>query len=222
MRIIVDYRERPSGIVKELVKHDLEVDVMQLSVADFILKTKNSEGNLETVGIEKKTQSDFLSSIADKRIVKQLVDLKREFTLPILIIEGFDNMYALRNFHPNAIRGMLASIAVDLQVPIIYTRNVRDTAAFIATVAKRLEKPHRDISLVHNRRAMSLTDQQEIVLESLPGVGRTLAKSLLQYFGSVRSVVLASVEDLQKVEKIGKKKAQAIRDVLDKSYQKES
>lgn len=218
MKIVVDYRERPSGIIAELGRLGFDVEVKALILADFVLKTKDSEGNLQTVGIERKTQEDFLASIVDKRLVKQLMDLKEQFSMPLLIIEGDANVYMLRQFHPNAIRGMLIAIALDLQVPVIYSRNVRDTASIIATVAKRLEKPHRDISLMQKRRPTSVKEQQEFLVESLPGVGAKLAKSLLKEFGSVRAVFLASVDDLQRVEKIGKKKASQIRLVIDTQY----
>ena len=215
MKVVVDYRERPSGIVPELAKHNLDVEVKALILADFVLKTKDRDGNVQTVGIERKTQEDFLASIVDKRLIKQLIDLKEQFSMPLLIIEGEENMYMLRHFHPNAIRGMLIAIALDLQVPVVYTRNMRDTASVIATVARRLEKPHHDISLLQKRRPTTLKDQQEFLVESLPGVGPKLAKSLLKEFGSPKAVFLASVEELQKVEKIGKKKAHEIRRVVD-------
>jgi len=53
------------------------------------------------------------------------------------------------------------------------------------------------------------------LLESLPGVGATLAKSLLREFGSVEKVMNASLKDLQKVDKLGPKKAEKIKEVLD-------
>ena len=66
--------------------------------------------------------------------------------LPLLIIEGSENIYSLRNFHPNSIRGMLASIAIDFQIPILFTRNIKDTAALLTIIVQRLEKPIKNIS----------------------------------------------------------------------------
>ena len=122
-KIIADQRERNSGIIKELVKKDLEVDIKQLMIADYVIQTKNNDGDTIEVGIERKTQNDFINSIIDKRILKQLIVLKENFSVPLLIIEGNKNIYNLRKFHPNAIRGMLASIALDYQIPIIFTKN---------------------------------------------------------------------------------------------------
>lgn len=215
MKVIVDYRERPSGIVVHLAKLNIEVEVKSLLVADFIISTENSEGKTQLVGIEKKTRNDFLNSVIDKRLIKQLIDLKEQFELPLLVIEGSQNFYTLRRFHPNAIRGMLAAIAIDLKIPILYTRNVRDTAALIGVISKRLSGPHRDISLMHKKKPLTLKEQQQFVIESLPGVGPTVASNLLSYFGSVEKVFNASKDDLQKVGKIGKKRAEVIRQVIE-------
>src|SRR3989344_2924379 len=131
-QIIVDHRERSSGIIKELIKKGIDPEIKQLISADFIIPTKDRSGNIHNVGVEKKTMNDFLNSIIDKRIIQQLIALKENFSIPLLIIEGEENIYKIRNFHPNAIRGMLASIAIDMQIPILYTRNYRDTASLLA------------------------------------------------------------------------------------------
>src|SRR3989344_6168327 len=140
-KIIVDHRES-KGIIKELAK-DNEIEVKQIHTADFIIHGTTTEGNELVIGIERKTKEDFLASIIDRRIVTQLSMLKENFKHPILIIEGTSNIYRIRNFHPNAIRGMLASIAIDYKIPILNTRNYRDTSSLITIMAKRLEKPKK-------------------------------------------------------------------------------
>ena len=217
-KVIVDYRESNSGIIKELVKKDIEVEKQQLITADFVIQTKDLNNEIQTVGVERKKQNDFINSIIDKRIINQLINLKENFTVPLLIIEGSENIYEMRKFHPNAIRGMLVSIAVDYQIPIIHTRNYRDTAALLAVIAKRLEKPKKLISLLKKRKPLSLIEHQELILESLPGVGPKIAKSLLERFKTVKNVINANEKDLQLVEKIGKKKSAEIKRVLEVKY----
>ncbi|MDP1695137.1 MAG: ERCC4 domain-containing protein [Candidatus Woesearchaeota archaeon] len=217
-KIIVDHRERASGIIPELAKHDLEVEVKQLVTADFIIQTIDSNGVIHNVGVEKKTQTDFLNSIIDKRIITQLVMLKENFSVPLLIIEGEDNIYQLRNFHPNAIRGMLAAIAIDFQIPILHTKNFRDTASLLAIIAKRLEKPSRVMSLLAKRKSLTKKQQQEYFMEALPSVGPTLAKNLLNKFKSIKNIMNATEEELQEVDKIGKKKAKEIKELIEHIY----
>ncbi len=215
-KILIDNRE-PKELIRELAK-DTDIEVKQLITADFIIQTKNKEGKEITVGIERKTINDFSNSIIDKRLLQQLIYLKDNFNIPLLVIEGEENIYMIRNFHPNAIRGMLSSIAIDFQIPILQTKNYRDTASLIRVIAKRLEKPSSIISLLKKRKPLTLKEQQEYLISSLPLVGPILAKSLLTHFKSVKNIINASSEELQKVEKLGPKKAKLIKDVIDKEY----
>lgn len=220
-KIIADYRERTSGIVKELARKGLDVELQQLVIADFVIQTKNLDGSIINVAIERKTVNDFLNSIIDKRLISQLMEMKKFFTTSILIIEGEENIYQIRNFHPNAIRGMLATLAVDFQVPMISTKNIRDTAGFLEILANRLEKNRSVVSLLKKPRALTLKEQQEALIMSLPGVGPHLARNLLGKFGSVKKVLSATDIQLQKVDKIGEKKAAQIRKVIDSLYNAE-
>lgn len=219
MKIIIDHREKTSKIPKELIKNKIGFEVKQLAIADFIIQGKDPEGKTQNIGIERKTQQDFINSIIDKRIINQLIVLKENFDFPLLIIEGSENLYKIRNFHPNAIRGMLTSIAVDYQIPIIYTKNHRDTAAMLIVIAKRLEKPKRLIGLLKKRKPLTTKEQQELIIESLPGIGPTLAKNLLAKFKNVKKIINAKEEKLQKVDKIGPKKAKEIKKVLEEIYE---
>lgn len=216
-RIIVDYRE-DKRIVKELYKHNIDVEIKSLISADYVMQVKDIENNVKELAIERKVINDFLNSIIDKRILNQLIAMKENFPLQLLIIEGEENIYAIRGFHPNSIRGMLSSIAIDYQIPILYTKNYRDTAAYLALIAKRLEKPKRHIGLVSKRKPLTLKEQQEYIIEGLPGVGPTLAKSLLKKFKTVKNVINAKENRLKKIEKIGEKKSKVLRGVLDAEY----
>src|SRR5256885_15420398 len=57
---------------------------------------------------------------------------------------------------------------------------------------------------------MSLEQRQRFVVEGLPSIGETLARGLLERFGSVRAVFSATEEELKKVPKIGDIKAAEI------------
>lgn len=217
-KIFVDHRERSSGVIKELIKREIEVIEKQLVLADFVIKTKNLNGEILTVGVERKTINDFLNSIIDRRIISQLINLKKHFDTPLLILEGEENIYQIRNFHPNAIRGMLASIAIDFNIPILHTRNNKDTANLLVIIAKRLEKPRSLPSLLKKRKPLTLKQQQEFLIESLPGIGPTISKSLLNRFKTIKKIINATEEELKEVEKIGPKKIENLKKVLENRY----
>jgi len=216
--LIIDNKER--NIIRELDKRKAKFKVEQIST-DFIIQGQDQEKNILSIGVERKTQQDFLNSIIDKRIINQLIFLKENFSIPLLIIEGEENIYELRNFHPNAIRGMFASIALDFQIPILYTKNHKDTTSLLLTILKRLEKPKRHISLLKKRKPLTLKEQQEYIIESLPLIGPTLSKSLLKKFKTVKKIINAKPEQLQKIKKLGPKKVQKIQEVITKNYKSE-
>ncbi len=201
--IYVDKREKL--LIKELAKRNLNFEEKDLPI-DIVVNN---------IGIERKTQHDFLNSIIDKRIFEQLSLLKDLFDKQIIIIEGDENLYELRQMHPNAIRGMFAAISVDYQIPIVFTKNIRDTASFIELLEKR--NPQEN-SLLKKKKPKEISYYQQLIIETLPGIGAKLAKNLLKEFKTVRNVFNASVSELQKVAKIGKKKAKAIFELLNKEF----
>lgn len=217
-KVIIDNRENNQQIIRELVKQNIDIEKKQLVSADFIIQSKTADNKIIEVGVERKSNNDFLNSIIDKRIIQQLIVLKENFSFPLLIIEGSENIYKIRNFHPNAIRGMLTAIAIDFQIPIIYTKSYRDTASFLSIIAKRLENPRRAISLLKKRKPLTIKEQQEYIIESFPGIGPTLSKSLLKQFNTIKNIINATEEELVKIEKIGPKKTKKIKEVIDKNY----
>jgi Fanconi anemia group M protein len=212
IKIFADFREKGSGVIKELIEKDVELKLDALPNADYILSSR--------VGVEFKTVEDFVQSIIDGRLLQQIKSLKNDFERPLLVIEGIEDIYSVRNVHANAIRGMLAAISVGYGVPILYTKNFRDTASLLNIIAKReQEETGKDFSLHPQKKALSIKEQQEYIVSSLPGVGSALAKPLLKHFKSVKNIINAEQKELEKVEKIGKKKAEKIRDILDMEYQ---
>jgi len=211
VKIFADYREKASGVIKELVDLDAEIKLESLKNADYILSSR--------VGVEFKTVPDFVDSIIDGRLLQQIKELKQNFERPLVVIEGTEDVYSMRNVHANAIQGMLATITVSYGIPVLYTKSFKETASLLNIIAKReQEETSKDFTLHGEKKAMSLKDWQEYVVSALPGVGGTLAKPLLKKFKTVKKVINAKQEQLEKVEKIGPKKAERIREVVEKEY----
>ena len=212
IKIFADYREKGSGAIKDLIELEVELKLDALPNADYILSSR--------VGVEVKTVEDFVGSVIDGRLLQQIKNLRNNFERPLLIIEGMDDIYSVRNVHANAIRGMLAAISVSYGIPILYTKNFKDTAQLLNIIAKReQEETGSDFSLHPEKKALSIKEQQEYIISSLPGVGSVLSKPLLKYFKSVKNVINAEQKELEKVEKIGKKKAEKIKDIVEREYQ---
>jgi Fanconi anemia group M protein len=171
----------------------------------------------DRVCIEKKIIKDFIQSITDKRLFQQLRAMKDNFERPILIIEGEESLYGY--LHPNIIRGALAAITVDLSIPILWTRDLADTAGLVYWIAKREQiDEKREVSLRNKRVPETLKEQQEYLISSLPGISLVRAEALLEHFKTPKNVFNASAKELKEVKGIGEKIAEKIKEVIEKEH----
>ncbi|MEM4648083.1 MAG: ERCC4 domain-containing protein [Candidatus Pacearchaeota archaeon] len=210
--IIADKREKNSLIISELKARGINVKEDILSVGDYII------GNII---IERKTISDFITSMINKRLIKQVINLKEtEFENKLIILEGFDeeDIYGRGNLNDNAIRGMILSIILEHKIPIIFTKDYIDTTNFLEVLYKRLKKKPREISLVSKPKFYTIYEQQEFIIESFPGIGKTLAREILKKFRTIKSFVNANISELMSVKKLGEKKARKIKKILETEY----
>ena len=79
-RIVVDERERRSGIPDLLRQAGAIIDFAQLKVGDYVVSPKTA--------IERKTIQDLLNSIYDGRLFVQCSQLNEHYAKPVLIVEG--------------------------------------------------------------------------------------------------------------------------------------
>ena len=208
--IYVDYREKNSNIMRELDKINCEVKVRTMGVGYYQIT--------DDIIIERKTIDDFSKSITDKRLYQQAKELSNNCQKPLMIIEG-ENIYHTF-LHPNAIRGALATIALDFKIPIIQTQNETDTAFMLKRIALREKDKDnkKPVSIRTQTKPVTLPEQQLFITESLPGIGPVSAKNLLRHFKNVKNIVNASKNELKDVEGIGEKTATNIIDVTQREF----
>ncbi|MEM7827020.1 MAG: ERCC4 domain-containing protein [Candidatus Aenigmatarchaeota archaeon] len=208
-KIIYDSREGKSLVIQNL-KERCILDESLLAAGDFILSDR--------VCCERKTTHDFVNSITDRRLFEQIVKIKRNFVLPILLIEGnelYDN-----NINPDAIRGALASVAVDLRVPILWTRTPKETADMLYTIAKHEQfKEKRAIRIRGDKKPKTIRQQQEYLVGALPGIDFVKSRNLLKHFKCPEFLFTASEKELKKVDGIGKVLARRIREIVETEYE---
>ncbi len=209
--IFADYREKGLGIIKQLSDQGIKVELSRLEVADYLLSDR--------VAVEYKTVKDFADSIIDGRLLSQLSNLKK-YERPLIVIQGEEDIYSQRKIHPNAIRGALSTILVSYGIPIIQTRNTRETAGLFLIIARREADPSKKDFAPHTAKPLADAEVQEYIVGAFPGVGPVLAKPLLKEFKSIKNFVNASEDELKKVKLIGEKKAHRIREIADKKYEK--
>ena len=208
--ILVDSREN-ADLIKQLFRVDeFKVEATQLTIGDIVVS--------EEIAIERKAVGDFVTSLIDKRLFPQLIDLAKNYRRPILLIEGDESLYAQRNLNPNVIRSALSSIAVDLRMPILYTSSLEESVELIKTIVKRQNKDKKALSLVSGKKGLSDIQEVEKVVSSIPKVNAVTAKQLLFHFNSLEQLANATIKELEEVEGIGSLRAQYIYDFMRRKY----
>ena len=207
--IRVDDRETSSRVVEILSNMGVSLQLGRLPSGDYAIGDR--------IIIERKTARDFVDTLVERDLLGQLRVLAGSAPRPVLIIEGGD-LYSMRDIHPNAIRGTLAAVAVDLGISILFTRDEEDTAQMILVLTKREEGGDRERSLPAKRAGHSPREQQELVIASFPDIGLKNARFLLDHFGSIRAVVNAPGDELLKVKGIGERRSKTIHDLCNREY----
>ncbi len=186
-KIIADWREKNSLVISELIGMGNAVNFEQLDIADYLVGS---------IAVERKTVSDMKASIIDKRIFSQLVNLK-QYSEHLFILEEGDDL--LSSMSDNALRGFLLSIALKFKIPIIYTKNEKETAKYLALLANKKEKDGRENSIRPNKKPISKSEQMQFILEGFPSIGPVKAKQMIEQFKTLKNIVNASEGDLEKV-----------------------
>lgn len=205
-KIIVDYREKNSLVSSYLIKQGFSVEFRELKIGDYIVKN---------IIVERKTIQDFISSMINHRLINQIEDLK-QYENKLLIIEGISEkeLYPEENsgISANAIRGFLLSILIKHKIPIIFSKNAEDTAKFLNVLSKKKEK---EINLNAKKKTLTRKEQLQFIIESFPGVGPKKARKLLEKFGTIQNIILASTEDLKEILGV---QAENIREIIERKY----
>ncbi|KAB7515252.1 DEAD/DEAH box helicase [Halosegnis rubeus] len=213
VEIVADQRELDSTIARDLSKRDgIETRLETLAVGDYVLSDR--------VVVERKSVDDFLDTLLgeDRSMFEQVGDAVRNYARPVVIVEG-ENLYGKRNVHPNAIRGALASLAVDFGASVLFTEDEQGTANLLDVIARReQEESDREVRVHGEKSNKTLDEQQEYVVSSVAEVGPVTARALLESFGSVEAVMTAGEQELQEVEGVGPVTAQRVREVVGSEY----
>ena len=213
IEIVADQRELDSTIARDLsTREGITTRLETLAVGDYVLSDR--------VAVERKSIEDFLDTLtgADRSMFEQVGDLVGNYSRPIVIIEG-DDLYGARNIHPNAIRGAVASLAIDFNASVLRTTDERDTADLLETIARREQEVRdRAVSVHGEKSAKTLAEQQEYVVSAIADIGPVTARALLEHFGSVERVLTAKTGELLDVCGVGEVTAERIREVVASAY----
>ncbi len=206
LRIIVDERERKSGIPDLLKSIGMNLEMKTLPIGDYIVAP-------ETV-IERKSIRDLMSSVFDGRLFDQCSRLKEHFEHPIVLMEGNVDEIEEITDNPLIFYGAISTVVLDFKIPVIPTPSANHTAKLLVSMCSQ-KNSHTGPYLKKIKKSSDLEKQQLSVLCSLPGIGEKFAVRMLTKFGTPLKVFTATTSELAKVEGLGEARAKKIKKMLD-------
>ena len=206
LRIVVDERERKSGIPDLLKSVGLNLEMKTLPIGDYIVAP-------ETI-VERKSIRDLMASVFDGRLFDQCSRLKEHFEHPVVLMEGNVDEIEEITENPLIFYGALSSVVLDFKIPVIPTPNASHTAKLLVSMCSRRDS-HKGPYLKKIKKSSNLERQQLSVLCSLPGIGEKFAVRMIEKFGTPLKVFSATAAELGKVEGLGETRAKKIKKILD-------
>jgi DNA excision repair protein ERCC-4 len=210
-RVIADERERQSGVPERLSKLDVRVYYTRLAVGDYVVNPE--------IAAERKSVSDFVSSVYDGRLFAQASALSSSYRKPYIIVEGDVTEVSKLVKNLASYYGAIASVTLAYDLRLMHTANADETALAIAALVKNSRaRPIPPGLLQAPPKSKDEAQQQLYFISSLPGVGVKLAKRMLGRHGTPRRVVSLTEAQFSMISGVGAKRASKIAHVLDTKY----
>lgn len=215
--VVVDGRE-PEAVVDALAKHPevSNVKVSMLDVADLVVgKNLEVEEGLVTgdvaAAFERKTPSDWIGSIKEGKLNRQVDELMHRYSNSYLLFEG-DLSEVTTPEHsgmkPASIRGSMAKYTA-LGAPVLLC----STPRLLVDMAVRVSRKHIEDSDLSYLETGPIEDRQPTAMQMygcLPGVGPETAKKLYDRWPVPANLLAVGIEELTEVEGIGETTAERI------------
>lgn len=182
-------------------------------------------------GVQRKEIKDFIASILDGRLAKELGQMKGHLALPIVCIEGklqwthsgelmntgsYGQKISRQQYH-----GMLFSLMHE-GCHVMFTDNTQDTAELCRDLAAWSQKethhsltrrPGPDQAVMWGKA--SNLDWAKHLLQGFPGIGPQVAEDIIKHFGKVPLQWTVTIPELLKVPGVGKVRAKALIETFD-------
>ncbi len=211
VNVIIDSNEESQAkeAVQCFVLHeDVETFTIEpLETGDFIV---------ENCIFERKTPSDFASSLQEGRLREQVDRMMLDERRGFILIEGdmkdFSNLKHSQ-MPPKSLRGMTASIIGRSGIPVVFCSTPENLADIAIRIAR---KTIEDVNVQHIKNDDTVKDVAFIVkfFMNVEGIGHRTAEELSEAFPTVKSALKASKKDLASVGGIGDKRAENIYNTI--------
>lgn len=181
--VIVDKREKKSGIIDALLELGAHVIEETLEAGDYLVSSR--------VCIERKRGDDFYKSLFSgsnkTNLFDELIRLSDSVETPILVIEDFKRLFRRKPDERivSSLYGSMASIVSSMNISMVPTRNKDDTALFLYRIAKQQQQPSENRGIARRvPKRMTMKQRQAFFLEGLFQIGLKKSQMILDEFDS--------------------------------------
>ena len=192
MMILADCHE-PEIIIEELKKNS-DLKVIRLKYCDY---------SFSDVAIERKTLSDFFSSLKSGRLIGQMENIGMYYSSKFLIIEGFFDFSYIKNI--NYFHSVLLRITLDFDVKILFSLDEDSTADFIKRIYFR-----KNLNYIKEIKKDKIYHAAKFF-----GISIKKLKIVMSKFPNINSIVIADEKEFKSLKGIGKSTIKKVKLVLE-------
>jgi len=207
-QLVVSPRIDDASLLKALRDLGFDTDVKDLEAADIIVSNR--------VAVAFRTVDQFIDGISDGSVMAALAKLKHEYLHPILIVQGEPEGEGNQASN-SAVYDALGALLSEYHMPVLSTGDADETASAVQSLFRQ-ESARQSKERKGVQTTLDASSRQMFMVQGLPNVSATLAQRLLEEFGSVKGITDANVEELMKVDGIGRVIAEGIHAVLRKKF----
>jgi len=220
--LFIDSREPES--ISNIINKEYQIPIkrVRLSLGDYLFSN---------VCIERKTVNDFLSSIYNRRLFKQLYKLSLFSEKPILIIQGLLPVYRILRVKNKIVKVeltnkelenrkklVLANLALaylSYGIPFYWAKSENELIEFIVQLYYKSDKKTPKLIPLKTirKKSMSKTEIKTAMLGCIPNLGKKLANQLASTL-SIQELANMDVSKLIQIKGIGKDTADKIIKIL--------
>lgn len=204
MNVVVDCREPQSFLT--LFSEEDAVSSGQLGCGDFLVD--------DQWVFERKTIRDLCVSLVDGRLFRQALQLVQSEYHPVIVLEGRSSDLKECGVRREAVQGALITLSVFFGLPVLRSLDPQETVQLIRYTAQQGARFAEGGVPRAGYRPKGRKARQLYVLQSLPGIGKKRAATLLEHFGGVEAVMSATEDELAQVAGIGIPIAEKIRNLV--------
>lgn len=206
--LVISPRASAMGLKSELETAGFVIEERELECADVVISPR--------VAASVHTLDQFIRGISDGSVFATLAKLKHEYLHPILIVQGAPQGEGSQAGNA-AVYDALSAVLAEYHVSVLSTANASETATMIASLSRQ-EEAKQGGHKKPVQTTLDPTSRQMFMVQGLPNVSATLAQRLLKRFGSIKGIADADVEELMRVEGIGRVIGEGIHAVLRQRY----